>query len=108
MKVYQPGDSDIIEKFFNETDKEYVKHARFSILYYGLRAASADGDLHPKELEAIYKLAEKINVSKGEVENIRSFIDEENKLIEKRAKTLFPDGLDNLLRVYDESFLQNK
>lgn len=97
----------MIMKFFDDADMEYVKHARFSILYYGLRAASADGELHPKELEAIYKLAEKINVSKEKVQEILSFIAEENKLIEKRAKTIFPDGLNNLLRVYDEKFLQN-
>jgi hypothetical protein len=87
---------------------EYVKNARFSILYYGLRAASADGELHAKELEAVHKLAKKMNVSDEQVQQIRSFIDEENKLIEKRAKTIFPDGLGQLLRVYDEKFLQNK
>ena len=68
------------------------KIARFTILYYGLRAASADGELHPKELEAIHKLAKQLNVSEEEVQQIRSLINEENKLIEKRAKTIFPDG----------------
>ncbi len=108
LKVYQPGDSDIVEKFFHDTDKTYVEKARFSILYYGIRAAAADGELHAKEIEAIYKLAKRINVSDEQVQQIRSFIDEENKLIEKRAKTIFPDGLDVLLQVYDEKFLQNK
>lgn len=87
---------------------EYVRQARFSILYYGLRAASADDELHEKELEAVFQLAEKLNVSKEQVAEIRSFIDEENKLIEKRAKTLFPDGLEKLLDVYDKKFLQEK
>ncbi len=64
--------------------------------------------LMAKEIEAIYKLAKRINVSDEQVQQIRSFIDEENKLIEKRAKTIFPDGLDVLLQVYDEKFLQNK
>ena len=62
----------------------YVKIARFTILYYGLRAASADGELHPKELEAIHKLAKQLNVSKEEVQQIRSLINEENKLIDEQ------------------------
>lgn len=102
------GDSDVISAFFNEADAEYVQQARNSILYYGLRAASADGELHPKELEAVYALAERLDVSKEQVQKIRSLIDEENKLLEKRVKTIFPDGLSTLLRVYDEKFLQNK
>ncbi|CAF0842855.1 unnamed protein product [Adineta steineri] len=108
LKVYQPGESDIVEKFFQDMDMEYVKQARCSILYYGIRAASADGELHAKELEAIYKLAKKVNVSDEQVQQIRSFVDEENQIIEKRAKTIFPDGLDVLLKVYDEKFVQNK
>ena len=87
---------------------EYVKKARFSILYYGLRAASADGELHSKEREAVRKLARKLNVSDEQLQQIHAFIDEENKLIEKRAKIIFPDGLDVLLEVYDEKFLQKK
>ena len=85
-----------------------MQKARFSILYYGLRAAAADGELHPKECEAAFELAKKLNVSDEQVQQIRSFIDEENKLIEKRAKIIFPDGLDVLLRVYDETFVQTK
>lgn len=108
LKVYQPGDCDIIKKFFHDTDMEYVKNARFSILYYGLRAAASDGELHQKELEAIQNLAKKLNVSEEELQNIISFINEENKLIEKRAKTIFPNGLGTLLKVYDEKFLENK
>lgn len=108
LKVYRPGDSGVIEKFFDDTDMEYVKNARFSILYYGLRAAASDGELHQKELEAIHNLAKKLNVSAEELQNIISFIAEENQLIEKRAKTIFPNGLGTLLRVYDEKFLQNK
>ena len=53
--------------------------ARFSILYYGLRAAAADGELHAKEREAVCKLAKKLNVSDEEVQQIYSLIDEENK-----------------------------
>lgn len=106
--MYQPGDSDVVGHFFDDADKDYVKNARFSIIYYGLRAASADGELHSKELEAVHNLAKKIKVSKEEVDQILSLIDEENQLTKKRAKIVFPDGLDNLLRVYDEKFLQNK
>ena len=79
LKVYQPGDSNIVEKFFDDTNEEYVKMARFSILYYGLRAAAADGELHAKEREAVCKLAKKLNVSDEEVQQIYSLIDEENK-----------------------------
>jgi len=56
-----------VEKFFHDTDKTYVEKARFSILYYGIRAAAADGELHAKEIEAIYKLAKRINVSDEQV-----------------------------------------
>lgn len=108
IKVYQPGNSEIVGKFFDDADMEYVKKARFSILYYGIRAASADGELHAKELEAIHKLAKRLNVSDEQVQQIHSLIDEENKLAERRAKIIFPDGLDDLLQVYDEKFLQNK
>ena len=57
----------------------WKKTARFSILYYGLRAAAADGELHAKEREAVCKLAKKLNVSDEEVQQIYSLIDEENK-----------------------------
>jgi hypothetical protein len=108
LKVYQPGDCDIVKKFLDDTDVDYVKKARFSVLYYGLRAASADGELHPKEYQAIFELAKKLNVTDEQIQQIRSFIEEEKKLMEKRTKTIFPDGLDVLLQVYDETFLQNK
>ena len=93
---------------FQDTDMEYVKKARFSILYYGIRAASADGELHAKERDAVSKLAKRLDVSDEELQQIHLFVDEENKLIEKRAKIIFPDGLDVLLKVYDEKFVQKK
>ncbi|CAF1380911.1 unnamed protein product [Rotaria sordida] len=70
LEAYRPGTSIDTQKMFNDTDTAYVASTRPSLVYFAHRAASADGELHPKELEAIHAVAKKLGSSDEEIQKI--------------------------------------
>ncbi|CAF1349414.1 unnamed protein product [Rotaria sp. Silwood1] len=92
FQTYEPGHSSEVKKYFQDVDLPYVQRSRLSIVYYGLRAANADGELHEKEIEAIHALAKQLGVTDDQLQQMRAICDAEDKLREKRAKLLFPEG----------------
>ena len=92
FQKYEPGQSSDVKKYFQDVDLPYVKRSRLSIIYYGLRAAAADGELHPKEIEAIYDLAKQLGINDEQLQQIRAMCDEEEKLRNKRGRFLFPES----------------
>jgi hypothetical protein len=70
------------------------------IIFNGLRAAAADGELHEKEVEAIYSLAKNLGVSDEKAQQARELVDDEDKLRQKRVKVLFSQILDDTLNEF--------
>ncbi len=100
LETYQPGNSTDVKKYFQDADLPYVQMSGMGIISNGLRAAAADGELHEKEIEAIYALAKKLGISDEKVQQVRELVDDEQKLRQKRVKVLFPQSLDTILNEF--------
>ncbi len=89
-----------MKTFFQNADLPYVKKIGRSVIYNGLRASAADGELHAKELEAIYALAKTLGITEEQVQKIQSLCDEEAKLRQKRLQVLFPESFDDTINEF--------
>ena len=79
-----------------------MKMCRMGLIYYGFRAAAADGELHAKEFAAIRTVANKLGLTDEQVNQVHSLYEEENALRQKRASVLFPGGFDHVLSEFDK------
>lgn len=104
LEAYRPGSSIDTQTMFNDTDMAYVSSTRPSLIYFAYHAASADGELHPKELEAIRAVAKKLGSSDEEIQKVLAVCDEEEKLRKKRISILYPVGLGTAINSYQEKF----
>ncbi|CAF2853584.1 unnamed protein product [Rotaria sp. Silwood2] len=100
LEKYEPGQCSDVKNYFQNVHLPYVKKSGLSVIYHGIRAASADGELHAKEIEAIYTLAKKLGINDEQVQQVRAICDEENKLRQKRAILLFPHSFDDALNEF--------
>ncbi|CAF1096495.1 unnamed protein product [Rotaria sordida] len=105
LQTYEPGKCEEVQYIFQDLDLISTSISRLSFIYNGFRAASADGELHPKELKAICKLGKKLGLTAEEIEQCRLLTEEEENLRRKRAKILFPEGFDNFLKHFTEQYL---
>ena len=105
LQVYQPNKHESIIDLFDDLDVMAPSVSRMGLIYNGFRAASADGDLHPKELEAIRILGKKLALTDEQIEQCRLLTEEDEQLRQKRAKILFPEGFDNFLTHFTEQYL---
>jgi len=67
---------------------------QLTLIYDGYRAAAADGELHPKEVEAINNLGRKLGITEEQLKQIHDLFVEEIQLRQKRVQLLFPKGAD--------------
>ena len=72
------------------------------MIYNAIRAAGADGELHSKEIEAIYSFAKCLDVTEEQVREVQDLYEEEQKMREKRIAILFPKGFEAILNTFDE------
>lgn len=104
LENYQPGTSEDVNSILNDADAEHVKAARFGMIYYAFRAASADGELHTKEADAITAVGKKLGISDAKIAELRALSDEDDQLRRKRASMLFPQGLDDPINKFEKKF----
>ena len=104
LEEYQPGTSEEANNIFNETEMAYVKAARFGMIFYAFRAASADCELHDKEAEAILAMGKRLGITETKLAEIRVLSNEEDRLRVKRAAILFPQGLDDPINQFEKKF----
>ena len=71
------------------------------MIYNAIRAAGADGDLHEKEVEAIYELGKNLDVTPEQVRQVQDLYEEEQKMREKRIALLFPNGFEAVLEAFE-------
>ena len=83
-------------------NQNYVKLTRRSMIYNAIRAAGADGELHEKEIKTIYDFAKYLDVTDEQVREVQDLYEEEQKMREKRAAVLFPNGFGAVLKAFDE------
>jgi hypothetical protein len=105
LQSYHPGECEYVQNIFEDLDIICPSVNRMALIYNGFRAASADGVLHPKELEAIHTLAKKLDLTNEQIEQCRLLTEEDEKLRQKRAKILFPEGFDNFLTNFTKQYV---
>jgi hypothetical protein len=104
LQAYQPGKCEYVQNIFQDLDLTSPRVNRMGLIYNGFRAASADGKLHPKELEAIRILGKKLDLTNEQIEQCRLLTEEDQKLRQKRAKILFPEGFDSFLTNFTDEY----
>jgi hypothetical protein len=87
LQKYQPNSPEC-ENF----DRPHVKKTQMGLVYNLFRTLGADHEINPNELNIIYRMAEKLGVTKDKVQEIHDLYNEEEKLRRKRAALLFPHG----------------
>ncbi len=76
-----------------------------SLIYNGVRAASTDGELYQKEVEAIRTLGKKFDLTEEKIQQVHLLTEEDVNLRHKRVKVLFPEGFNHHLK-YGLIFVQ--
>ncbi|CAF2881802.1 unnamed protein product [Rotaria sp. Silwood2] len=70
LQTYQhKGMDSVLATFHAESGHSNGIHRQLSLIYDGFRAAGADGELHPKEVEAIHELAKALGVGEAQRRN---------------------------------------
>ncbi|CAF1073976.1 unnamed protein product [Didymodactylos carnosus] len=98
LKNYDPSSEDITAVLKQAAQKSkskasIEKNTRRLLIFDGFRAASADKELHRKEKQAIYALAQKIGVDYDSVKAIEKLFKANLKWRQKGASVLTPDGI---------------
>ena len=102
LQRYEPDASGDITKAFDNFDQVHVKKTRMGILYNSFRMLSIGHPIHREELDGIHLIANKLGVTKEQVQQIKDLFDEEEKIRQKRAKLLFPKGFNDALIEYQK------
>jgi len=84
-------------------DLPHAEMSRYGLIYYGFLAAAADGELHPKELQAIQGLGKKIGLTDEEIEQLHGLYLEHEALRRKRQALLYPKGFDYFLTDFNKN-----
>jgi hypothetical protein len=98
LQTYQPD----INKVSPNGNLLHVKKTRMGIIYNVFRTLGVNHKLHRTELDAIHIAAKKLGVTEEQVQQIQSLLEEEDKLREKRASILFPQGFNVCLTEYQK------
>lgn len=102
LKAYKPGKCDDVNLLFQDLELSYAKMSRLSLVYNGFRAAGSDGELHSREIEAIYALGKKCGLNDEQVKEMHSLYEENEKFRQKRTQAMFPEGFDGFLTLLNE------
>ena len=70
-----------------------VRMSATAIIYYGIYAAEADGELHPGEVAALKKVAAGLGISPEKVDGLIDLYYEERALRAKRLRHIYPEGI---------------
>ncbi|CAF3403515.1 unnamed protein product [Rotaria sp. Silwood2] len=98
LQTYQPkGMAGVLKTFHAESGHSNGIHRQLSLIYDGFRAAGADGELHPKEVEAINELAKALQVNEATVKQLYELYKENQQNRLNRLKIIFPNGGNNAI-----------
>ncbi|UJR30816.1 hypothetical protein I4U23_018334 [Adineta vaga] len=105
LQNYQPkGMSDVLKIFTLENGHAHAKYGQLSMIYDAFRAAGSDGELHPKEIEAIYALGKVLGASEEQMKQLHEVYEEEQRIRRKRLSILFPQGSHTALTEVEKSY----
>lgn len=98
LQAYQPKGMDSILKTFDaESGHSNAIHRQLTLIYDGFRAAGADGELHPKEIAAIYKMGNALGVDETKIKQSYGLYLENQQNRLKRLNIIFPNGGNNAM-----------
>lgn len=69
-----------------------TNNSRRAVIYFAVKAASADGDYHGDERDAVRNVAASMGIESAAVEQIEQLCADEERLKAKRIAICFPDG----------------
>jgi uncharacterized tellurite resistance protein B-like protein len=87
----------ILKTFHAESGHSNAIHRQLTLIYDGFRAAGADGELHPKEIDAIYKLGNALGVDETKIKQLYELYLENQQNRSKRLNMIFPNGGNNAM-----------
>ena len=70
-----------------------VRMSAAAIVYYGIYAAGADGELSPGEVAALKKVAAALGITLTKVDDLIDLYHEERHLRAKRLRHIYPNGI---------------
>ncbi|CAF3893549.1 unnamed protein product [Rotaria sp. Silwood1] len=105
LQNYQAkGMDELLKVFHIESGHAHGKYALLSLIYDGFRAAGADEELHPKEVEAIYALGKTLGADVEQIKKLYELYMEEVQLRRKRLAVIFPHGTNNVVGEIEKAY----
>ena len=83
---------ETLEIFKLESGSAHAKYGLLCMIYDAIRAAGADGELHPKELEAIYALGKVLGATEEQIKQLHDVYIKEQQVRRERFSIIFPQG----------------
>lgn len=102
LKKYKPS-TENIDTVIQNMDLTLVDMSGLSLVYNGFRAASTDGELQEKEVEAIYATGKKLGLSTEQIDEVRKVFDAEMAVRKQRTAVLFPKGFNTFVTCINET-----
>lgn len=100
LQTYQPSLSNRIEVVYEYFHLPHVQKTRMAIIYNIFRILGVDHKINPKQLEGIYTVAKKLDMTDEQIQQIQNMYEEEKTLREKRASLLYSHGFDEVINEY--------
>ncbi|UJR29847.1 hypothetical protein I4U23_017390 [Adineta vaga] len=91
FKNYNPSKAEIDATL--DVRPTFAHEVSRAIIFEAIQAASADGDLHKEERNAVYRLGRSMKLEDSEIEQIEKLVETETAHRNKVVDTLFPKGI---------------
>ncbi|UJR15216.1 hypothetical protein I4U23_002175 [Adineta vaga] len=98
LQTYQP----VSFKDIANLDVPHIRKTRMGIIYNLFRIFGGECKISPKELKLIHTFGKQLNVSDDQIQQIQNLYEDEEKLRQKRALLLFPNGFNDVLIEYQK------
>lgn len=104
LKNYKIGSEDSTAIFSNDSKLKTAEHFQCALIYDGFRAATADGSLKQREIDAISALAKKCGMTDEKFQQLLGLFHEEEEAKQKRIALLFPKSYGDAIKAIDKHY----
>lgn len=95
---------ETLEIFKLDTGRAHAKYGLLCMIYDSFRAAGADDELHPKELEAIYALGKVLGATEEQIKQLHDIYVKKQELRRQRFSIIFPHGSNHALTEVEKEY----
>jgi len=104
LKDYKLGSENTTAIFNNNSKLKTAEHFQAELIYDGFRAASADGPLKAREIDAISAVAKFLGMSDDKFQDLLALYKDEEELRQKRIALLFPKTYGEAVKQIDSHY----